>query len=128
MRLRQFTRFDRDIAASRLDALPGADEPIADRPRHPQEAPPAPPIALTPLVACDPGTPTEVLWHIARNVPELRRWLVANPSADAELLEYISQAGGPGVREALELLLDSLEPSPDPSAPEIQPLSSSTLA
>ncbi|WP_226847481.1 hypothetical protein [Bifidobacterium lemurum] len=71
--------------------------------------PPEPPIALTPLVACDPSTDTQVLWHIAREAPELRRWLVANPRADAELLEFVSQQGGPGVRRALEVLLRSLE-------------------
>ena len=71
--------------------------------------PPEPPIALTPLVACDPATDTDVLWHIAREAPELRRWLVANPKADAELLEYVSQAGGPGVKLALEVLLQSME-------------------
>lgn len=71
--------------------------------------PPAPPIALTPLVACDPATDAQLLWHIAREAPELRRWLVANPRADAELLEFVSQQGGPGVRRALEVLLDSLE-------------------
>lgn len=95
----------------RLDALPGADEPIlARQPGRRERTPPSPPLALTPLVACDPDTDPRVLWHIAREVPRLRRWLVANPSADAELLEYLSQAGGPGVREALELLLDSMEP------------------
>lgn len=70
--------------------------------------PPAPPLELTPIVAADPDTDMEVLWHIARTAPELRRWLVANPKADAELLEYVSQAGGPGVRRALTVLLESL--------------------
>lgn len=68
--------------------------------------PPQPPIKLTPLLACDPDTDTDVLWHIARHAPELRRWLVANPKADAALLEYVAQAGGPGVRDALTVLLD----------------------
>ncbi|MBM6700047.1 hypothetical protein H7U32_06970 [Bifidobacterium pullorum subsp. saeculare] len=66
---------------------------------------------LTPLVACSPGTDYETLEYIAREVPGLRRWLVANPNADARLLEYVSQAGGPGVREALTVLLDALEES-----------------
>ncbi|MBW3078485.1 hypothetical protein KIH76_04515 [Bifidobacterium sp. 81T8] len=69
-------------------------------------SPPQPPLLLTPLVACDPATDTDILWHIAREAPELRRWLVANPRADAALLEYVAQAGGPGVREALTILLD----------------------
>ena len=71
--------------------------------------PPRPPILLTPLVACDPDTDPRILWHIARHAPELRRWLPANPAADAALLEYVAQAGGPGVREALTILLDSVE-------------------
>ncbi|MCH9274814.1 hypothetical protein JS533_000725 [Bifidobacterium amazonense] len=68
--------------------------------------PPAPPIALTPLLACDPATDPDILWHIAREAPELRRWLVANPNADAALLEYVAQTGGPGVNAALTVLLD----------------------
>nr|WP_238548515.1 hypothetical protein [Bifidobacterium biavatii] len=68
--------------------------------------PPAPPIALTPLLACDPATDPDILWHIAREAPELRRWLVANPNADAALLEYVAQAGGPGVNVALTVLLE----------------------
>lgn len=78
--------------------------PISD-----MTAPPSPPIRLTPAVAVSPDTPPEILWHIAQHAPELRRWLVANPRADAILLEYISQAGGPGVKQALEVLLESLE-------------------
>ena len=63
---------------------------------------------LSPLLACDPATAPEVLWFIAEHEPELRRWLVANPSADAALLEYVAQAGGPGVNRALTILLDGL--------------------
>lgn len=74
-----------------------------------KQLPPSPPLALTPAVACDPDTDMEILWHIARDVPRLRRWLVANPAADAELLEYISQAGGPGVKHALQVLLQSID-------------------
>ncbi|NMM94913.1 hypothetical protein [Bifidobacterium oedipodis] len=81
-----------------------ASSPISD-----MTAPPSPPIRLTPAVAVSPDTPQEILWHIAQHAPELRRWLVANPRADAILLEYISQAGGPGVKQALEVLLESLE-------------------
>ena len=57
----------------------------------------------------DPETAIEVLWRIARDEPELRRWLVINPKADASLLEYVSQAGGPGVKQALNVLFDSLD-------------------
>lgn len=60
-------------------------------------------------MACDPETEPEVLWWIARHMPSLRRWIVANPAADADLLEYISQAGGPYVRESLQILLDSMD-------------------
>ena len=67
-----------------------------------------PPLRLSPLLACDPATAPEVLWFIAEHEPELRRWLVANPSADAALLEYVAQAGGPGVNRALTILLDGL--------------------
>lgn len=77
--------------------------------------PPAPPITLTALTACDPATGMEILWHIAHHVPELRRWLVANPNATPELMEYIAQAGGPGVNEAIEILLFSIERQPSPT-------------
>lgn len=68
--------------------------------------PPKPPFLATPATATDPCTDPETLWLIARQEPELRRWLVANPSASASLLETVSQLGGPGVRRALEILLD----------------------
>lgn len=73
--------------------------------------PPEPPIRLTPTVASDPDTPIEVLWHIARHAPRLRKWVIVNRTADANLLEYISQQGGPGVRETLQMLFDSVERS-----------------
>ena len=76
--------------------------------RRERAAPPPPPLRLSPLLACDPATAPEVLWFIAEHEPELRRWLVANPSADAALLEYVAQAGGPGVNRALTILLDGL--------------------
>lgn len=74
-----------------------------------KNAPPGPPLRLTAAVACDPATDPEILWHIARTAPELRRWLVANPRAGAELLEYVAQRGGPGVHEAITVLLELLE-------------------
>lgn len=76
--------------------------------------PPAPPIRYTPTLACDPATDMGTLWQIARNHPHLRRWLIANPRADAEILEYVAQAGGPGVKEAFDVLFDD---SLDDSAP-----------
>lgn len=66
--------------------------------------PPKPPIILTPLIASNPSTDQAILWHIARNIPELRKWVIANPSAGAKLLEYISQRGGPDVRHSFEVL------------------------
>ncbi|KAB7789822.1 variant leucine-rich repeat-containing protein [Bifidobacterium leontopitheci] len=70
--------------------------------------PPPPPVRLTPQLACNPQTGMAVLWYIAEHAPELRRWIVVNPRADAALLEYIAQAGGPGVNRALTILLDGL--------------------
>lgn len=70
--------------------------------------PPVPPIKLTPLVACDPGTPQDVLWHIAEYAPQLRKWLVANPNATPAMLEYLAQVGGPDVPQAMHILLESL--------------------
>jgi hypothetical protein len=63
---------------------------------------------LTPLLACETDD-EEILWHIAREAPELRRWLVANPHADALLLEYVAQSGGPGVNEAFAVFFESAE-------------------
>ena len=45
--------------------------------------PPRPPLELTPLIACSPETDPEVLWHIARESPSLRKWLVAKSAAQA---------------------------------------------
>ena len=98
--LRQAQRLPRHAARSypRLRAM-----------RIRMSVPPEPPIRLTPAVACSPDTDVAVLWHIAYHVPELRKWLVANPKADAPLLELVSQRGGPGVRQALEILFESME-------------------
>ncbi|WP_022861685.1 hypothetical protein [Bifidobacterium minimum] len=81
--------------------MPGRGMPVLD--------PPRPPLVATPAMACSDGTDTEILWSIARDHPDLRRWIVANPRADAHLLEFIAQAGGPGVTRAITALLDSLE-------------------
>lgn len=67
-------------------------------------SPPPPPLVITPVIACNPDTDMSTLWLIAREYPHLRKWLIANPKADAALLEYVSQAGGPGVREAFDIL------------------------
>lgn len=72
-------------------------------------SPPKPPIILTPYVAIGPATKTEVLWYIAQKIPELRKWIIANPSADAQILEYISQQGGPDVRYSFEVLFSAYD-------------------
>ena len=83
------------------------DEPDSIQPMAEMRAPPPePPLVPTALMATDPATDPSILWAIAREEPELRRWLVANPAASPALLETISQLGGPGVRRALEVLLD----------------------
>ena len=76
-----------------MHALQRREQATASR-RSTRAAPPPPPLRLSPLLACDPATAPEVLWFIAEHEPALRRWLVANPSADAALLEYVAQAGG----------------------------------
>lgn len=84
--------------------------PYQPKPRpKPLVDPPSPPIPLTPLVACSPDTPQDVLWHIAEYAPQLRKWLVANPSATPAMLDYLAQVGGPDVARALQILLESLE-------------------
>ncbi|WP_300766523.1 hypothetical protein [uncultured Bifidobacterium sp.] len=60
-------------------------------------------------MACDPETNPQLLWEIARERPDLRRWIVANPKVDPHLVEYIAQNGGPGVVEAVTALLDALD-------------------
>lgn len=74
---------------------------------HP--TPPEPPLVPTPWHALNPDTDEATLWWIARQVPALRRWLVANPAASPELLEYVAQLGGPGVAEAFDVLFAGLE-------------------
>lgn len=80
----------------------GGLEPMAEV----RAPPPEPPLVPTALMATDPETDSSILWAIAREEPQLRRWLVANPAASPALLEAVSQLGGPGVRRALEVLLD----------------------
>ena len=85
----------------------GQDDPHSIQPMAEMRAPPPePPLVPTALMATDPATDPSILWAIAREEPQLRRWLVANPAASPALLETISQLGGPGVRRALEVLLD----------------------
>ncbi|MDF7664438.1 hypothetical protein PT282_07180 [Bifidobacterium sp. ESL0763] len=72
-------------------------------------APPQPPLRLTPLMACDENTDERILWYIVRHAPGLRKWIIANPAAGPELLEAVSQAGGPGVREGFAVLFGEVE-------------------
>lgn len=106
---RKARRLQESGSGNRLERLGGTPAAAHAQPSRPGQEPPSPPLLLTPQVAADPDTDRAVLWHIARNLPDLRRWLVVNPKADAYLLEYIAQAGGPGVHRALQVLLDSLD-------------------
>lgn len=71
--------------------------------------PPQPPIVLTPQIAACEHTDPKILWHIAQHLPALRKWVIANPSANAQLLEYIAQQGGPDVNHSIRVLLSSYE-------------------
>lgn len=73
---------------------------------YPGSPVPPPPIKLTPALATDPHTSNEVLWYIARKAPHLRKWLIANESSTPELLEFVAQIGGPGVKEGFQVLFD----------------------
>ncbi len=57
----------------------------------------------------NPSTSLSLLWTIARERPDLRRWLIVNPSSPPELLEYIAQQGGPGVGQGLRVLFTALD-------------------
>lgn len=72
--------------------------------------PPAPPIELTPLVACNADTAQDVLWHIAEYAPRLRKWAGRQSFGDAcNAGISCARSAGPGVPEALRILLKSLE-------------------
>lgn len=71
--------------------------------------PPKPPVVINEIYACNPQTPLQELWNIAQQYPFLRKWIVANPNANAELLEYIAQVSGPGVEQALQVLCESID-------------------
>lgn len=72
-------------------------------------SPPQPPQTLDVATALDPSTPSVTLWRIARERSDLRKWLIANPAASPQLLEYISQAGGDKVTAGLTALFENLE-------------------
>ena len=93
--------------AGEEDSRAGAHAAGQGAQTHP--TPPEPPLVPTPWHAINPDTSEDVLWQIARQVPTLRRWLVANPAASPALLEYVAQQGGPGVAEAFDVLFAGLE-------------------
>lgn len=78
-------------------------------------------VSATAQCASDPRTLPQDLWELAR-IPELRKWIIANTAAPAALINAIARAGGPGVRQAMQLLHDSLQ---EPGA-EAPPLTSTT--
>ncbi|MDD6462230.1 MAG: hypothetical protein PUF51_07300 [Bifidobacteriaceae bacterium] len=90
------------------------------QPQSPHSGPTAlRPTALRPTAQCasDPRTPVSELWELA-HIPELRRWIIVNTAAPAALINAIARAGGPGVREAMELLRESLQ---EPGAATLPP-------
>lgn len=68
----------------------------------------APRVLATAQCASDPHTPLQDLWELAR-IPPLRRWIIVNTAAPAALINDIARAGGPGVRQAMRLLRESLQ-------------------
>lgn len=74
-------------------------------------------VSATAQCASDPRTPPQDLWELAR-IPELRKWIIANTAAPAALINAIARAGGPGVRQAMQLLHDSLQ-EPGAEAPPL---------
>lgn len=63
---------------------------------------------MTAALALDPATEEPLLWFIAQSQPRLRHWLIANPASSPELLEYVAQAGGPGVEEGFAVLFNDV--------------------
>lgn len=68
------------------------------------------------LAATDPATGEDELWRLARD-PELRRWIIANTAAPAALINEIARKGGPGVPDALAILMESLSQPGASAAP-----------
>lgn len=71
--------------------------------------PPKPPTIFNELYACNPHTSIDELWHIAHEYPKLRHWIVANPNATPELLEFLAQTYHTQVHNALEILCTSID-------------------
>lgn len=89
--------------------LGGSDGPQTIETVRQFSDPPRPPQQINANLASDPDTHILVLWHIAQHIPHLRKWVIANSAADAQLLEYIAQQGGPGVEQAFEVLFSSMK-------------------
>lgn len=89
----------------------GAADGLTSLDTHEQHhlAPPRPPLALTVASALSPRTPQKALWAIARERSDLRKWLIANPAASPQLLEFVAQAGGDHVTAGLTVLFENLE-------------------
>lgn len=106
-------------------SAPALTAPIAPAAASVSAVPSAPAaasrVSATAQCASDPRTPPQDLWELAR-IPELRKWIIANTAAPAALINAIAHAGGPGVRQAMQLLHDSLQ---EPGA-EAPPLTSTT--
>lgn len=106
-------------------SAPALTAPIAPAAASVSAVPSAPAaasrVSATAQCASDPRTPPQDLWELAR-IPELRKWIIANTAAPAALINAIARAGGPGVRQAMQLLHDSLQ---EPGA-EAPPLTSTT--
>ena len=112
-------------SSRRSVSAPALTAPIAPAAASVSAVPSAPAEAIyvsaTAQCASDPRTPPQDLWELAR-IPELRKWIIANTAAPAALINAIAHAGGPGVRQAMQLLHDSLQ---EPGA-EAPPLTSTT--
>lgn len=104
----RYQRFlSRQVAVSNNAAMGSSALMTGENGLH--TAPPQPPIKLDEKITMDPKTPLPLLWKIARERPDLRRWLIVNPSVPPELLEYIAQKGGPGVGQGLRVLFNALD-------------------
>lgn len=112
-------------SSRRSMSAPALTAPIAPAAASVSAVPSAPAaasrVSATAQCASDPRTPPQDLWELAR-IPELRKWIIANTAAPAALINAIAHAGGPGVRQAMQLLHDSLQ---EPGA-EAPPLTSTT--
>ena len=91
------------------NAHDGSPPPSRSNPPHsynssgPTASPPAPPAPKGITDALDPHASEQELSKIAREQPELRRWILANPSIPEGLVTFIERVGGPDVPQALAI-------------------------